>query len=727
MSSLTADRLYQLLPAVHRIRDAQQGQPLRALLALLAQEFEALEENLDQLYDDQFIETCADWVAPYIGDLIGYRPLRSFASIQGGSDTAPLPNAQATPRAEVAHTIAYRRRKGTAAMLEQLARDVTNWPAHAAEFFEQLATTQYINHLRPHAQATANLRNNRALLQQGGAFNRLAHTAEMRRPESGSGRYGITNVGIFLWRLQAFALSDIPLTPNDPSADPASPAGRRLRFNPLGADQVLFRLPVTETQITDLAQPVNVPAPIQLRLMAQDVQAVQAATANPGVGSDYGDSPGRSASLVLLRENADPTLPPVPVPIQNICVCDLRDVPGAWAGEATLAADKIAIDPHLGRVLLGSYFSAAAGASGQRLLCSFHSGFSRPLGGGTYERVLAGASAPTQRSARRGQALQPHLDAIRGGGRLLIDDSFTYSETPVLHVDGATADGQAGVEVVVSARNGARPVVMALGDVVLNIGPRGRLVLQGLVIAGGALRLSAALDDEPRHIVLQHCTLVPGRSLAHDGSASTPGAHSLVLDHPFATLTLDHCISGPLHTHTDAQQSINDSIIDAGAAHTPVIHGVSTGLAAAALTVRDSTLIGQVHTQVLTLASNTLFVAALAAGDTVPAPVWAQRKQEGCVRHSYVPLGSLVPRRFNCLPSAQHPGVQPQFTSLRYGDPGYAQLRPASTAAILQGADDEGEIGVMHALYQPQREANLRIRLDEYLRFGLHAGIFYVT
>ena len=38
-----------------------------------------------------------------------------------------------------------------------------------------------------------------------------------------------------------------------------------------------------------------------------------------------------------------------------------------------------------------------------------------------------------------------------------------------------------------------------------------------------------------------------------------------------------------------------------------------------------------------------------------------------------------------------------------------------------------GEIGVMHALYQPQRETNLRIRLDEYLRFGLHAGIFYVT
>ncbi len=36
-------------------------------------------------------------------------------------------------------------------------------------------------------------------------------------------------------------------------------------------------------------------------------------------------------------------------------------------------------------------------------------------------------------------------------------------------------------------------------------------------------------------------------------------------------------------------------------------------------------------------------------------------------------------------------------------------------------------MGVMHPLFQPQREINLRIRLDEYLRFGLRAGLFYST
>ena len=34
-------------------------------------------------------------------------------------------------------------------------------------------------------------------------------------------------------------------------------------------------------------------------------------------------------------------------------------------------------------------------------------------------------------------------------------------------------------------------------------------------------------------------------------------------------------------------------------------------------------------------------------------------------------------------------------------------------------------MGVLHALFQPQREINLRIRLEEYLRFGLRAGFFY--
>ena len=105
-----------------------------------------LEEDVEQLYDDQFIETCAEWVVPYIGDLVGTRGLFVF------------PQATFSQRAQVANTLAYRRRKGTAAVLEQLARDVTGWDASVVEYFQLLATTQYMNHLRPHNLSVTSLR-----------------------------------------------------------------------------------------------------------------------------------------------------------------------------------------------------------------------------------------------------------------------------------------------------------------------------------------------------------------------------------------------------------------------------------------------------------------------------------------------------------------------------------------------------------------------------------------
>ena len=123
---VNSDQLYALLPAVYRLRDAEGDGALRELLDVVAGQLEVLQDSIDQFYDDQFVETCADWVVPYIGDLVGYRPLHGVVA------------SVASPRAEVANTIAYRRRKGTAAMLEQLARDVTGWPARAVEFFERL-------------------------------------------------------------------------------------------------------------------------------------------------------------------------------------------------------------------------------------------------------------------------------------------------------------------------------------------------------------------------------------------------------------------------------------------------------------------------------------------------------------------------------------------------------------------------------------------------------------
>jgi len=701
--SLDAERLYGLLPAIHRIRDAAHGEPLRDLVALFARELEALEEDVEQLYDDQFIETCADWVVPYIGDLIGYRPL------------AGVDDDVSAPRAEVANTIAYRRRKGTALMLEQLARDLTGWPAHVAEFFEQLATTQYMKHLRPHATATADLRSQAAMRALGGAFNATAHTPDMRRPQAtaelGGGRYNIPNIGIFLWRLLPLPLTGIPLVPH-----PGDASGTRFRLNPLGADLALFRRPRSEDSIATLSAPKHVAAPLDVRGMAAAIRATQAlpAVEQAKVDDDY----GRDESLVLLRPGAEPGNWQ-PVPVAEIVIADLRDVGGDWNHQATIPDDRIAIDPERGRVVLG------AGIEGP-LRASFHHGFARRIGGGEYERVPDGDALLLQQEARDAEALQPHLDAVAGGGRLLIRDSLTYTGTPAFQAD-APLDADDESRVVVAARNGARPLLASGGDMTLAIGAGAELVLDGLVLSGGALVLPAAADDATRTLVLRHCTLVPGLSLQSDGSATSPGVPSLVIEHPFANVRLEHCITGALRVAAGADIEIVDSIVDAGAA-TAVAYAAPDGDGhGGTLVVRDSTLVGKVHARVIELASDTIFHAALADADAWLAPVRAQRTQQGCVRFCWLPVDSIAPRRYRCLPDEAYPGVRPHFNALRYGQPAYMQLRASTPTVLLRGASDEGEPGAMHALAQPQREANLRIRLDEYLRHGLGAGIFHAT
>src|SRR5215470_1726865 len=148
---LAAEQLFSLLPAVYRTRDASEGGPLKALLSVLAAQSTLVKDNVEQLYDDQFIETCASWVIPYLGDLVGYNSIYELVSASFDS------------RAEVANTIGYRRRKGTLLALEQLSMDVSGRPAVVVEEFKRLITTESMRHVRPCHKATVNLRNVPAL------------------------------------------------------------------------------------------------------------------------------------------------------------------------------------------------------------------------------------------------------------------------------------------------------------------------------------------------------------------------------------------------------------------------------------------------------------------------------------------------------------------------------------------------------------------------------------
>ena len=73
MATKGADRLYELLPAVYREQDAENGFPLRGLTKLVGDQLDLVEADVAQLWSDLFIETCRNWVIPYIGDLVRSR------------------------------------------------------------------------------------------------------------------------------------------------------------------------------------------------------------------------------------------------------------------------------------------------------------------------------------------------------------------------------------------------------------------------------------------------------------------------------------------------------------------------------------------------------------------------------------------------------------------------------------------------------------------------------
>ena len=388
MNGTAPDRLYNLMPAVYRIRDQAQGEPLRALLSLIQQQYNAVEQDISGLYENWFIETCAEWVVPYIGDLLAVRPIYAAST-----DTF-------SARAYVANTLDFRRKKGTAAMLEQLALDVTGWPAHVVEFFQLIATTQYLNHLRPTNLATADLRNADSLQLLGGPFEQTAHSVDVRRISIGGGKYNIPSVGIFLWRLEDYPVGPIPISSADPTKPDLHGASRqsdaravastpdgRFTFDPLGTTAPLFNNPQSQAAATTLIAEINVPGPLRLRPLYEELEALRQAKVDglPAPSPVYfGNNP---VFQIILNGSI--------VPFIEVMVCDISDIsPTDWrrplasksytpsgGGAAVAMPIVLSVDPVRGRIAF------PAGVTPASVEVAYTYGFSGDLGAGTFDRT----------------------------------------------------------------------------------------------------------------------------------------------------------------------------------------------------------------------------------------------------------------------------------------------------------------------------------------------------
>ncbi|MEU6066891.1 hypothetical protein ABZ864_20985 [Streptomyces sp. NPDC047082] len=703
MTSPPADRLYELLPAIDRIRDEEQGFPLRALLRIVEEQVRVIEDDLDTWYANWFVETCEDWVVPYIGALVGAR--------RPPPGAAPGAIRALSPRRDVADAIANRRRRGSAAALEAVALDSSGWPARAVELYRHVVRAQHVRHVRLDRPATLAVRDALACARLGGPFDDAPHLVDVRRPNSAAtrGLHGIPSLALFVWRLRAFPVTKAPAFCIDQRYS-------RYLVNVLGIETQLFTPAPQGPAPARVSGPGDVPHPLGREEFADAVPEY------------YG--PGRS--LRIWRDTLDN-----PVPAERIVVADLtgwryRPQPG-----------QVVVDPVLGRIAFPPDEAPEDG-----VWVSWYYGFAEAMGGGAYPRPVTpvgerrlyavggtdglGSITAALRQWRRDKTADPSLHEAL----IEIRDSADYTEA--LRIDLDPDD-----HLEVRAARHQRPVVRLLNQkanrfdaltvrataklpppgTVADCPPpaarRPRLILEGLTVTGRSLDVVGQLGE----VVLRHCTLVPGWELDHDCRPRWGAEPSVELRRTTARLRVEHSVIGTIVVDQDETKGnpldieILDSIVDATAHDLPALTAPEDRFAHAALTLRRCTVLGDVRVHLLALGEDSIVTGCL--------HTW--RRDTGCLRYSYAPVSHPGPPRYRCVPGPGATAPRPRFTSTRYGHPAYCRLHPSCDPLIAAGACDGSEMGAFHDLYQPQRLSGLVDHLAEYVPLGVEAAVITAT
>jgi hypothetical protein len=583
-----ADKLWNLLPAIYRALDTDafdRNGPLREMVNRIGAQAAILRRSMDRMWEDQSIETCDDWVIPYIADLLA---TNLVASLDARGQ-----------RLDVAKTIYYRRRKGTIAILEEIAADITGWNARIVEFFRRMGRTRhnldpeiglpsatddlYGNYKLQLAEGLvgtlthtgiggwADLRNSYGATKTNSAFDEYFHTADFRRGRGQVGWYNIPCLGVFLWRLRSFRVDKT--MPVEVQNCPG-----HYTFDPTGREIPLFAA-ATRDFGDKWVSPAEwqLPTPISTPLLRGDLELpVTPDARHPDTQHLYAveDPTDRTKTSILFRSLGvfvqDNLIPGDQITIDPQ-VTDTETFIDPETGQSITRTIAFFIDPETGRLIKRTH--APAG----NVLVTYHYGFFSTIGAGPFDRRIIGEKladqpSPIQHIIGGRNALADQLTSLAPIGTISVDDSLTYDV--VNPVGSSTTDIQ---QVTIMAKNESRPVIRLPvsspdpTEWVFTGADGSTLALEGLFISGGDIVLRGVFDS----VTLTCCTLDPGNS----GDATTPptiyaqavDGRDLIpcrlwVEAQVRELKIDRCITGPIRTSAAGEVetlTVNDSIVQA--------------------------------------------------------------------------------------------------------------------------------------------------------------------
>ena len=393
-------------------------------------------------------------------------------------------------------------------------------------------------------------------------------------------------------------------------------------------------------------------------------------------------------------------------------------------GAAPLVAGQLGIDPERGRFALPAGDPALPGD----FSVDYAEAFADRVGALNFDRQIDPAAIATRLVAASGDAepglsaastapvytgLTDAIAAAADGDIIEIADSATYAAAaPVVLANAAVRGLQ------IRARDGQRPCLTfyaadgsALPASFSVLTPMDQLGLSGLLVSGGPMLLRAVVGQ----VQIVASTLDPAGSatgaLVVDAFSSGAG---------FAIL-LCRCITGAISLGASVSDlTVANSIVDTGGGFAIVGADQLTSPplaipipANATVQLERVTVLGRVFCRVLS-ASECLLDAIVVVED----------QQSGCIRFSRTEIGSVLPRRYSCVPTEQEATawsgfgrlLAPTFNSRLVGRPAYGQLASTCPAEILTASESGAEVGCVR---QPVRRHPTRQPADQ--AGGIHA------